>query len=917
MALISFNCLSQNPYYDAISIANTIKVSPTGISNISQLEIDDSTELNYVAEILSNYVSNSAKETLLNFTEGRKIDSLLTAEFEKNPFFIIASTLQADKMGNSLSLKGLSSSFSSIGGLDVATFADEFSQFLIDRAKQELNIAFFNRMKKFFDKTPEIQVLFPKTTDALTNLLSYEYPTMIKTLRNVFYEDLKNVFFKVDDVFKLPKYRPLIKDFPEIILSLKTIQIIAEIDNERHPSDIIGDFKNIPEWNEYRDDLSMGLFNFHAVFQIGHLFSESVRFTPFGSPFELVNMDNDNVIVQLDTAIAIAKKEKIYSYRIDTIKSESLDDLISNVKKQIRTHFDESKIETDSEYLKFFLKNLFGDHNFAKADTLSATSTEELIFKTDQLIRTQESLYRNDFTYEINGIIRKYSPNRAWVTRQHLNYLIQDTTAFKIYAGLLYQKSRIEDIRLRVKVDSILTSEWELKYDLVLLPGSILKKDSKIEIGSRLNDNKYDTTVNLINDLVISERSVLIKGCELKSESLTKYEKTRYFHNIIASHADELYLIRDYLVEFIQSAEKVDKVYNELQEQQRKNIKPTKEEFYEYISVGIKIIENSINIPLLMKDSLKFEPYLKIARNGNDMYRNIYQKEYTAAINNLVNILGTISRDMRRDSENIDELKLILKTYKESKPLIKSEIEKQKNLSKYSIYEVAETTSKILKYGTFMANIVQSDSSEQIRAVIEAAALPVGSYSIKRASRWNVSLNAYLGGYYGNETLDTEPLVLEAKSTTFGVIAPIGIAGSYGSKAGSFSIYLSLIDLGAFASFRLQTVSMDSTIATGPGMMDTTKIKVTDEANILPEVTFENIFAPGAYFVYGIPGFPISIGGGVQRGPQLRKITTTAVIIDTNEQVNVNRAEFKSSAWRLSVFVAVDIPLVNFYTRSR
>jgi hypothetical protein len=196
----------------------------------------------------------------------------------------------------------------------------------------------------------------------------------------------------------------------------------------------------------------------------------------------------------------------------------------------------------------------------------------------------------------------------------------------------------------------------------------------------------------------------------------------------------------------------------------------------------------------------------------------------------------------------------------------------------------------LVKYGTFVANVAQADNSEDVQAAIEAIALPVGSATIKRRSKFNLALNAYVGispaMEYNGDTKDTK--------FSFGINAPVGIAASWdlqgkknedGKKKehGSFSLFVPLIDIGAVTNFRF-----------GDDM--------TEE---LPEIKLQNIFAPGLYLVHGWANLPISWGIGGQLGPQLREVNATDLTLDSGP------------SFSLRAFVAVDIPLLNFYTKSR
>ncbi len=192
--------------------------------------------------------------------------------------------------------------------------------------------------------------------------------------------------------------------------------------------------------------------------------------------------------------------------------------------------------------------------------------------------------------------------------------------------------------------------------------------------------------------------------------------------------------------------------------------------------------------------------------------------------------------------------------------------------------------SEVMKYGAFMVAVVNAENSTEVASAIEAIALPAGSATIKKYSSFNVALNAYLGGFAGHEYLKgVESKVIV---NTMGMAAPVGVAFSKGfgkNNRGSISLFGSLVDIGAVTAFRF----------------------TNDSIGTLPELTLQNIIAPGAYLVIGIPGVPISLGGGWQHGPLLRKVMATS--IETSTVFNN----------RLSVFLAVDIPILNFFTKPR
>jgi hypothetical protein len=201
------------------------------------------------------------------------------------------------------------------------------------------------------------------------------------------------------------------------------------------------------------------------------------------------------------------------------------------------------------------------------------------------------------------------------------------------------------------------------------------------------------------------------------------------------------------------------------------------------------------------------------------------------------------------------------------------------------------TIKSLLKYGTFMSAIIDAKTSDDVEAAIESAALPVGSARIKRESTFNIALNAYCGPYMGYERVyDLDPKWMSASKSTvnsYGLTAPVGISVSYGGNCkraknhSSYSLFLSVIDIGAIASFRFSDTLTE----------------------VLPTIQLKNILSPGIFFSYGIPKSPISVNAGWQMGPLLRKV---------DAQINENT--YSDRYVRVSLSICIDIPIVNFYT---
>lgn len=85
---------------------------------------------------------------------------------------------------------------------------------------------------------------------------------------------------------------------------------------------------------------------------------------------------------------------------------------------------------------------------------------------------------------------------------------------------------------------------------------------------------------------------------------------------------------------------------------------------------------------------------------------------------------------------------------------------------------------KFRYYGNIASNAAAARNSNEAKRAIEEAVLPVGSSQIKRNADFSISLNAYVGGFWGQAHYKEADLTQVTKKSvqTFGVTAPIGIS---------------------------------------------------------------------------------------------------------------------------------------------
>lgn len=196
----------------------------------------------------------------------------------------------------------------------------------------------------------------------------------------------------------------------------------------------------------------------------------------------------------------------------------------------------------------------------------------------------------------------------------------------------------------------------------------------------------------------------------------------------------------------------------------------------------------------------------------------------------------------------------------------------------------------LTKIALMASDIANADSVSEIKKILDGAILPVGSFRVKRESNFSVHVNAYPGLSAGIEFVDKGGLKNKG-AAHISPFVPLGFDLSWGktknSKSKSNGIFISLVDLGTVASYRIQNQESDE-----------------NKAAETPDIKWQQLISPGLFYVHGVKDSPLSWGFGGQLNPSLREIT------DQNE-VKLNKA----NAIKLSLFLSVDIPLFNLSSR--
>lgn len=328
----------------------------------------------------------------------------------------------------------------------------------------------------------------------------------------------------------------------------------------------------------------------------------------------------------------------------------------------------------------------------------------------------------------------------------------------------------------------------------------------------------------------------------------------------IASKGQEYNAFKAYVIQVTSQVSDIDRSYQQLLQ-----IKAD-------MASNENLSQKQKNFKLYAAGNQLFSEVIQLLRLSENVDESLGMKGQLTKVQNIIETLENIG-DLSTAALNKQYAQVVTETaYLLQKLLAKNE-------------EVGGITAKVLRYGTFMAALVDAESPEQAQNAIEAAALPPGSYSIKRESSFSVALNGYIGGFYGNEDIGNDGGT--GGFNNFAVTAPVGISLSFGNICKSWnypwSIGLSLpiLDLGTVASYRL-----DSDVNT-----------VED----IPSIKLEHLLAPGAFAEFGIGGTPLTLGVGMQYGARLRNIQAGAAANTLGD-----------TYFRYGLSLKVDIPLMQF-----
>jgi hypothetical protein len=273
----------QSPYYDALFLRNLL--TPANTAN-GQIVIN-----NAVKARLELYYGPLPK-----FASQSAIDAFFVA----NPYFRSSANPSQSlfTQAAALGLVPFPNLLSAAGELDVTNLADGFAKFLVERTKEELNIAFFEKFKKRIHEGgfEDAVILFPQTCSTLDAIGDqiYNYEAYIGSLRESFEADINGLLTNLPTAINDGRYNVYFTAHPVLKSTCLSAAYIGNgLLKKVHPGQILADF-DVTILNGFNPSV-------RPTIETIQLFSESFRSISTDHYW----VDKDSVSILLNDPIAL------------------------------------------------------------------------------------------------------------------------------------------------------------------------------------------------------------------------------------------------------------------------------------------------------------------------------------------------------------------------------------------------------------------------------------------------------------------------------------------------------------------------------------------------------------------------------------------------------------------------------------
>lgn len=815
------------------------------------------TDINFINDIRKIEKFSKKITTIKNVTEL----SVLFDAYDKNEYIQEILKYFITKYNNNLTQgidnfisindnASIQKSLPFIGGsLTFDTLVDGLSKFLVERIKQELSNYVINNIQAQLKKTKptsvlnELVILLPKTVDFINQFDADELLNFTNNLKQYIQEDLNNILDNAYNLKTTARFKTLIDKNPDLILAFEAFQIYKQFSKLENPIDffdILEQNEALMDWGENSD--SEKKKNLVNTIKLVNLLAHSLTIVENGE----LRFVNTKFMSSYGT------KPTFFMLYFGFLHQQDVKyyDIVFNVDKSNNFKLWDIKVGVE---------NIFSVDDI-KENTLRIKKSINLL---SSIVKNAEKVYQDAKTIKsINkDDSKKLTPEQTHnFMRNFIGFLEQTTnSSFKMLTEFGLKNSENlkgfnNYINAANNVNNIVFDLQKKRYSKAIinaieLPLSLSKDETVLSnYNNQVSKIKNIRFFNLLR--VLNSDYKKIKKEDIESLKLIILD--------VKVNINELKLTDQFLFHT-----KIDELSQKLAILNTGSV--SKENLKEIKSIVSEITE-TFNM-----DDFKQKVSDKILKKLG-IYTSIEEK-----LKEKLNLDKSIAKEI----DGAFKFFLLAKTesYILQNENSNDELENLKALIRVHLPTIASSTGiinkKALKVISFIGDMANSETSEDVNKILNSYALPTGSYSAKRKMEYNVAINSYPGLIFGSESNTNA-------NFSGGVTAPVGISARL---FGAINIFLPIIDIAAPVRFRFDNSD--------------------NQVESTSDYTFKNIFSPGLYFSVPLGKSPFALNFGTQYGPNLRY-----------KDGSVNATKEKES-WSFNAAITIDIPIFTLYSKPK
>ena len=780
-----------------------------------------------------------------------------------------------------------------IGGeLAFETVIDGLSRFLAKRIKEELTSEVILKVQDWLkkggkeDPLAEFKTMLPRTTLYLKTFQAEKITNFPDEIKQYIEDDLNHALENAANLKDTPRIKELIEKYPDLDFAMEAIEMIPNLSKLKNPADYfktIENSRNLRRWKRPGDKPIK--FNIANLIQLSGMIGQSVlivdngevRFA--GKDFMGAYVGEKNYFVLF---LGFLYQQNVKYYDIQFRYSEDAGRPNMVLKKELGRIVSKGVDNDLVSKLRFFNFMLTDIGDNAEKVLVSATEIRKANkagkkIGADSVFRFVESMINlSENVVFASGALVDYLEvgNAEHITRVKQGHGSLDRITAPYFTVARSFNEIAFDIQ-KAKYANALTKVIELKDKLA--DQAVLSNNDILSRAKQLDYIHWYPTTIAWPHLMTQLKYDSIPSAAILATRDTLTRDVKFMRKLAKElgHADTLSL--DDALAVIKGLTPQDLKSRKIARDKLDIILKNNELVKIAVAYYTGIYSDSLIKTTEIDSMRKRFPCAQCAAT--------FDEDEIAAIIKLAN-------------KHVAKLSQFLIDGSETKEMLQTKIELETAVNTYLASFGGPTRTKMSQQLTslihFVNDMAVAKDAEDVEKAIEAFALPAGSYSIKRTSKFNFSINSFPGILPAYEVPWKKDEAFNGPNPegrfSIGLTAPVGLSLAWGwgkknkcFEGYSMGFFIPVIDVGAITRLRLDTEK---------------------DTEVLPKMTFRNFLSPGLYFHVGFPKTPLSLNIGAQFGPEMRKFTS--------------KDEYTSyDSIRFGLGLVLDIPLLNLHTKPR